>query len=214
MAWVYFAGMAIQAVSQIQQSRAQASSMEAQADAAEVQAQNENTLLEHNAKIKEREGAAEVERAREAARQFGREGEALQATQQVQLAKGGVLTAGGTPALLFEETAKELEMDRMSILREGFLNESLALSQAQGLRLSGEAALSRGQFTSANLKSGAKSVKSGGYLSAGGTLLSGIGGASAMKGSALTKTGSAGGSPYIRSLSPAQKTSAATQLRY
>jgi hypothetical protein len=188
--------------------------MEAQADAAEVQAQNEQTILEHNAKLKEREAAAQAERGREAARQFGREGEALLATQQVQLAKGGVLTAGGTPALLFEETAKELQQDRFSILREGFLNESFALSQAQNLRLQGASALSRGQTTAANLRTGASSVKTGGYLSAGGTLLSGIGTAGALKGSALTRTGSAGGSPYIRSLSPAQKTSAATQLRY
>ena len=86
--------------------------------------------------------------------------------QRVRLAKGGVLSTEGTPALLLEETAQELEADRMSILREGFLGESFAMSQAEGLRAEGRAAKARG-----------KNAKTGSYYAAGSSLLTGFGAA-------------------------------------
>ena len=85
------AGAGVQAYGQYQQGQA-----------AEAQGKAEQEILEYNAKLKEREAAAELERARAEAIAFGKEGEALLGTQQVSLAKGGVLTQAGTPALLLE----------------------------------------------------------------------------------------------------------------
>ena len=146
-------GVGLQAAGQIQAGQA-----------AKAQGEAEQEILNQNAKLKEREAAAELARSREEARQFGKEGEALLGKQQVTLAKGGVLTAQGTPALLLEETAKELEADRMSILREGFLNESFRLSEAENLRYQGRAAKAKGE-----------NLAKGSILSAGGTLLTGYG---------------------------------------
>ncbi len=128
--------------------------------AAEAQGKAEQQIAEYNAKLKEREAAAELERSRAAAERFEREGEALQGTQVVTLAKGGVLTTVGTPALLLEETAQELEADRMQILREGFLAQSFRETEAGGLRFEGRAALARG-----------RNIRRASTLQAGGTLL-------------------------------------------
>jgi hypothetical protein len=142
----------MQAFGQIQQGRA-----------AEAQAKSEQEILNFNARLKEREGEAQLERARAEARVFEREGEALGARQRVGFAKGGVLTAG-TPALVLEETAQELEADRLQILREGFLARSFALSEAEGLRFSGRAARARGT-----------NIKRASQLQAFGSILTGLG---------------------------------------
>ena len=158
MSWVatlIVAGTAVSAYGQYQQGKA-----------AEAQGKAEQQIAEYNAKIKEKEAAAALERSREEARQFAKEGEVLMGEQRVRLAKGGVLSTEGTPALLLEETAQELEADRMSILREGFLGESFAMSQAEGLRAEGRAAKARG-----------KNAKTGSYYAAGSSLLTGFGAA-------------------------------------
>ncbi len=135
-----------------------------QGKAAEAQGKAEQQILEYNAKIKERQAAAELERARAEAIRFGKEGEALLATQQVQIARGGVLATTGTPFQLAEETEEELLADRMMILREGLLAESFRISEAEGLRFEGRAAKARG-----------KNIKRGATLAAGATILSGVG---------------------------------------
>ncbi len=142
--------------------------------AAEAQAEAEQEILNQNAKLKEREAAAERERSRAEALRFEKEGEALLGTQQVKLAKGGVLTGIDTPALLLELTAQELEADRMEILKTGFLAESFRLSEAENLRFQGRAAKARG----INLKRASR-------FAAGGTLLTGIG-AAGLAGSSLS----------------------------
>ena len=131
-----------------------------QGKAAEAQGKAEQEILNYNAKLKEREATAERERAYAEAQRFKKEGKALLGEQQVTLAKGSVLTTVGTPALLLEQTAQELEADRMSILREGFLAESFRETEAEGLRYEGRAAKARG-----------KNIKKGANLQAGGTLL-------------------------------------------
>ncbi len=141
-----------------------------QGKAAEAQAKTEQQILEYNATLKEREAEAERRRAKVAAEQFGREGEALLAEQQVRFAKGGVLTEVGTPALVLEQTAQELDADRMRILEEGYLAGSFRESEAAGLRYRGRAARARGV-----------NVRRGATLAAGGTLLTGIGQAAYVK---------------------------------
>ena len=155
------AGAGIQAYGQYQQGKA-----------AEAQGKAEQAILNYNAQLKERQAAAELDRARAEALRFEKEGEALLGTQQVALAKGGVLTTVGTPALLLEQTAQELEADRMSILTEGFLAKSFRESEAEGLKFEGRAAKARG-----------KNIKRGARLAAGGTLLTGIGSAAFAKAS-------------------------------
>ncbi len=147
------AGAGVQAYGQYQQGKA-----------AEAQGKAEQQILEHNAKLKQREADAERQRARVAAEQFELEGEALLGTQRVGFAKGGVLTTEGTPALVLEETAQALNIDRMRILEEGLLAGSFRESEAEGLRFQGRAAKARG-----------KNIKRGQTLAAGGTILTGIG---------------------------------------
>ena len=121
-----------------------------QGRALKQQAEAEKDILDFNAQIKDREAKAALDRARAEAAVFQREGEELQGRQQVALAKGGVLTSTGTPMFVMEDTARELEADRMSILREGFLAQSTKEQEAEGLRFEGRAARARGR----NLKLG------------------------------------------------------------
>ena len=137
--------------------------------AAEEQGKAEQAIAEHNAKIKEREAAAELERARAQAEKFRLEGEGLQGQQKVAFAKGGVLSTVGTPALLLEETAMNLEADRMEILKQGFLGRSFRLSEAEGQRAVGSAARARG-----------KNIRTASRYQSGGSLLTGIGNAAYM----------------------------------
>ena len=142
---------------------AQAGGMVIQGLAAKAQSETEAAILEQNAKIKEREAEAERKAAEVEAEQFARRGKELIGTQRVGYAKGGVL-AEGTPALLLEETAAELEKDRLQILKEGYLRGGFRESEATGLRFEGTAAKTRGT-----------SALTGSVLSAGGTLLTGYG---------------------------------------
>ena len=133
-------------------------------------AKAQQELANRNALLKERQAKAERERAQEEARQFEKEGEALQGTQQVTLAKGGVLTEIGTPALVLEETAQELEADRLKILKEGFLAESFRKSEAENLRFQGRIAKAKGS-----------AAARGATYKAAGSLLTGFGQAGYMK---------------------------------
>ena len=157
MSWIAVAiigaGAAVQAYGQYQQGKA-----------AEAEAKNQQAILNYNAQLKERQAKAEREAAREEAKQFEKEGEALLGEQQVNLAKGGVLTAIGTPALLLEETAQELEADRNRIVQSGALAESFRLSEAAGLRFEGRAARQRG-----------RNIKTASRYQAAGSLLTGFG---------------------------------------
>ena len=147
---MFIAGTALSAFGQYQQGVAMQQQAEAQQD-----------ILNYNAEIKDREADAALERSRAEALRFQREGEQLQGAQKVALAKGGVLTSGGTPALLMETTADALDQDRMSILREGFLAQSTKQQEAEGLRFQGRAAASRG-----------KNFRTASYLNVGTSLLS------------------------------------------
>lgn len=131
--------------------------------AAEAEGKAQQQIAEYNAKLKEREAAAERERARVEAEQFKERGRGLLAEQRVGYAKGGVLTTG-TPAEVIDITSKNLEADRMRILKEGFLAGSFRESEAEGLRYEGRAARARG-----------KAAKRGAMFSAAGSILSGIG---------------------------------------
>ena len=162
-----------------------------QGQAAKTQGKAEQQILEYNATLKEREGAAELERARAEAEMFSKEGEAWQATQNVQIAKGGVLATEGTPALVLEKTRMELKADRMAILREGFLSESFRKSEAENLRFEGRVAVAKG-----------KNISTGYTLAAIGTLLTGMGTLYSMGASGGGKSGGQKPPGYEHSFQP------------
>jgi hypothetical protein len=147
------AGTATAAVGQYQQGKA-----------AEAQSESEQDILNYNARLKEEEAEDMREAARREADKFAEEGRRLMGTQKVRLARGNVLSAEGAPALLLEETALELDLERLDILKSGFKRAGYAESEAAGLRFEGKSARARG-----------KNLKRGATLAAGGTLLSGMG---------------------------------------
>ena len=136
-----------------------------------AQAEAEQDILDYNASIKDREAKAAAERGRAEALKFQREGEQLQGAQQVAIAKGGVLSSTGSPALLMETTADTLEQDRQSILREGFLAQSTLEQEGEGLRFQGRAAKARGQNarTASYIKTGSSLLSSGTSFMKGGS---------------------------------------------
>jgi len=136
-----------------------------QGKAAEAQGKAEQELANYNAKLKEREADAELERSRAEAKQFEREGRYLQGEQKVAIAKGGVLATEGSPALLLEETERDLELDRLAILKEGFLAQSFRKTEAEGLKFSGRAAKARGQ----NIKTASRFQAAGTLLTTAGS---------------------------------------------
>ncbi len=144
------AGTAIQTFGQIQAGKA-----------AEQQGKVEQEILENNAKLKEREAEEERRVARVAAGKFAEEGEALLGTIQVRGAKAGV--RGGSLALNLEETAQQLDKERLDILTEGFKRAEFRESEAFGLRFQGSAARARG-----------KNIRRGSILSAFGTAATGL----------------------------------------
>lgn len=148
------AGAVTQTVSTIQQGRA-----------TEAQGEAEQDILNFNADQKIKEAAEIRDAAQAEADKFQRRAKAFKGTQRARIARGGVLVEG-TPALLLEETAQNLEADRLAILEQGFLRGEFAESQAFAQRFSGESAAKRG-----------KNIRRGSLLTAGGTLLTGIGAA-------------------------------------
>ena len=147
------AGVTTSVVGQIQQGRAAA-----------AQGETEQDILNFNAAQKVKEAEEIRAAAQKEAIKFGKEARRFKGTQRVAIARAGVLSTVGTPALLLEETAQELEADRLAILEQGFLRGEFAESQAFGLRFQGVSARARG-----------KAVKRGAQLAAAGTLLTGIG---------------------------------------
>ena len=146
------AGTAVQVAGQIQQGRAAA-----------AQGKTEQEIFNFNAAQKIKEAEEIRAAAQDEAIKFAREGRRLKGAQRVAIARGGVL-AVGTPALLLEETAQELEADRLAILEQGFLRGEFAESEAFALSFAGVSAKARG-----------KAAKRGAQLAAAGTLLTGLG---------------------------------------
>jgi hypothetical protein len=148
------AGAATSTVSAIQQGRA-----------AEAQGRAEQDILNFNAAQKIKEAEEVREAAKKEADIFARRAKEFRGRQRVAIARGGVL-ATGTPALLLEETAQELEANRRAILEQGFLRGEFAESEAFAQRFAGISAKARG-----------RNIRRGSRLTAAGTLLTGIGAA-------------------------------------
>lgn len=119
--WAIIIGTTITAAGAIQSGRAQAK------------------MAEYNAQVAEREGQIATTGAEFEEAQFRREGERLKATQRVRFAKAGVKPAG-SPLLVMEETAAEIERNALAIRYGGSLEAARATSRAQLERFGGRQA--------------------------------------------------------------------------
>ena len=161
----------------------QAKSYKQQASAVEAQGENERRIAEYNAKVAEREGEAEQQAAVAEARKQEKEGDAFKARQRAMYAMSGVDWASGSSLAVLTDTASELEHDRLTILREGYLAKQRGKSRAAALKFEGAAARQRG-------KAKAKALKK----KATGTLITSIGSAVGM-GASGAGGGGGGGVP-------------------
>ena len=131
---------------------------------ARAQEETKAAIAAQNARLKETEAKAEQEAAQAAAKAFAERGEEITARQRVLFAKAGVDPSRGTPLSVVVKTAKELEADRLTILREGMISQAQRKAEAQIFRLRGSAARRRGRAASRGSK-----------LAAAGTILSTVG---------------------------------------
>lgn len=159
-------GGIFQAISTIEQGRAARAQGEAEAGIFAQQA----AIAERNALLAERQAEAEQQAAVEAARQQEREGEALKGRQRALFAKAGVL-ARGTPLSVIVETAENLEADRLTILREGFISAAQARGRADISRLQAGVSVARGVAAKARGRAAGRAAT----LAAGGTILTTVG---------------------------------------
>lgn len=154
--------------------------------AAESEAESRQNIANYNAALMEREakaieGKTEFEQKRQA--------EAAARTKsrlRARLAATGAVPDIGTPLLIQEEQAEELELENILIGYEGQVAAAKARSQAELDRLTGRIAVKKG-----------KAAKKAGFIGAGATLLTGFGTAFTPK--VKTKTSGAGFGPTTAS---------------
>lgn len=139
------AGAAVGAVSSVASGQAQANAAAFNAEVAQQQAERERQIAERERQIAEREAA-----------DFRRQQSRVLAASRARRAGAGV-TFQGSPLLVNESTAAEIELGVQNILVGGATRAS---------RLRQQAALDRSR---------ARSARVGGFLGAGSTLLTGIG---------------------------------------
>lgn len=133
-----------------------------QGRAAEAEAETEQEIYNFNAQQKLEQAKEQRYYTEEEAEKFERRGKRFISTQRAGYARGGVL-AEGTPAFILEQTAQDLEADRMEILRQGFLESKYLVSEARGMVMQGQAARARGE-----------NIRRGSLLTAGAGLASGL----------------------------------------
>lgn len=148
-------GVALQAGGRIQAGRV----AEAEAESAQDIANRNAALMEEEAKAIEAKTAFELKRQAEAEAR-------IKSRLRARLAATGAVPDIGTPLLIQEEQAEELELEKILIGYEGQVEAAKARSQAELDRLTGRLAIRRG-----------KAAKRAGYIGAGATLLTGFGAA-------------------------------------
>lgn len=127
--------------------------------AQQIELENQAAIAEYNARLAEMQAGEERRKASVEADKQRKEARMFQAKQRALYGVSGVQMRG-TPLTVLAETAGELELDRLRILREGEFARSYQLSRAAGQRL-----------VSSAYKSKAEAVGRGTSLSVAGTLL-------------------------------------------
>jgi len=141
-----------------------------QGKAAKSQAKAQAAWNNYNAAIQEREALALETAGRDAELQIRRQTQRLQARQRAIIAAGGGEIGQGSPLMILAETAKEAEIEALTIRQNVFQKASAQRAGAQLSLLSGRNAIAQGK----NLARAAR-------LQAGGALLGGIGSAASQK---------------------------------
>uniref|UniRef100_A0A6M3IJH7 Uncharacterized protein n=1 Tax=viral metagenome TaxID=1070528 RepID=A0A6M3IJH7_9ZZZZ len=127
--------------------------------AQQIELENQATIAEYNARLSEMQAEEERRKAGLEAEKQRKEARTFQAKQRALYGVSGVQMRG-SPLAVLAETAGELELDRLRIIREGEFARSYQLSRASGQRLVAQA-----------YKSKAESVGRGTSLSTVSTLL-------------------------------------------
>ena len=146
--------------------------------AASAEAKSQKNIANYNAQLMESQAVATEAASRYKQKKQGQEGERIKGSLLAKLGASGADITQGAPVDLMAEQATELEQESAMIGYEGQLAAAQARSQAT---------IDRMQAKIYGQK--AKTVKTASYLSAGATLLTGLGTAGYMSGAPGTKTG-------------------------
>ena len=135
------------------------------AGAAKEQGQNEKAMADYNARVAERDAEATRQKAAFDQKRQAERAARIKSSQTANIAAAGGL---GSPvaADLAADQASELELENLLIGYEGEIGAQRYESQAAGDRISGNFAAKRGE-----------NLATAGYISAGGSLLTGFGSA-------------------------------------
>ena len=130
--------------------------------AAKAEGEGMAAVAEYNAKVAEMQGKEEQRRLNYQAELKADEMRRIRSEQTAAYGKSGVQFLG-SPLSVIEETQKELEMDRLMLLREGVIAEQMGRSAAVGKRAEADM-----------YKRVGRNKYRGSKLSAGGTILTGF----------------------------------------
>lgn len=113
--------------------------------AARSEAKSAAAIAEYNASVAEREGQAKEAAKEREAEMFQMHARELEAEQVAAYGKSGV-TFRGSPLTVMAETAKNLEIDRQTILQEGRLARQFSEYEATGHRMGASAYRTKGRY--------------------------------------------------------------------
>lgn len=133
-----------------------------QGQAAKTEGKNMETLANYNASVAEMAANEEERTAAYKAEAQQKEAQRFLAKQRTLYNRAGVY--GESPIAVLNDSAYELDLDRMMLRREGTIRGSQLRASAVGERLRGKAA-----------KRAGKTAFNSSLLSAGGTMLTGFG---------------------------------------
>lgn len=157
--------LAVSAAGAVQSANAQAASMEASANAATYNAQ----VAEMNATLSDRRARDALARGKEEEQRVRLQAAQLQGRQRAAMAANGVDLGFGSPLDTLLDTAVMGERDALAVRRNA-ANEAYDF-EVQATNARADAGL--GRMNAASSLSGARSTRTSGLLTAGGTVLGG-----------------------------------------
>jgi hypothetical protein len=104
-----------------------------QASAQKTAAEEQAKLIEYNAAVARNQAVAREQLQRREADIARRRAQGVLSSQRAKLAKGGVVLASGTPLLLQEVTAEEMELDALMIEYGADLTSSFSAMEQTGM---------------------------------------------------------------------------------
>lgn len=138
-----------------------------QGQAASAQAKSEQNMANYNAQLAEREAGMTEQKTMLQQRQQAEEAERRRSTMRANMGTAGVVSTSGTPLLIQAQQAEQDELQNLMIGFEG-------AEQARALRSEGTLQRIQGRIS----KKAGSAARTGSFIGAGSTLLSGFGSAS------------------------------------